>query len=182
MRAAQLENPNTRVVIFGKPDHPEVIGLKGQVENPVIVQTLSDVEQLNLDQPISFFAQTTSDKQVYAQMMACLRQRIKETGLPNDFFTSYDSICGQVANRGPWLAGFSKTVDSLIFVGGKNSSNSKVLFEVCRQHNANAYFITRASELAELPLSLAGRVGISGATSTPSWLIEEVAERLREFV
>ena len=118
---------------------------------------------------------------IFAAIREAIAAGMQKTGRKEDDLVVYNSICGQVANRAPWLIEFSKSVDILIFVGGRNSSNSKMLFEVCRQHNRNAIFITQPEELKNIQIRNYPKIGITGATSTPSWLIEAVADYIRDI-
>jgi 4-hydroxy-3-methylbut-2-en-1-yl diphosphate reductase len=179
VRNAKKLNPHAQIVIYGKKDHPELIGLKGQVEKTIIIESIDDVAIIDFSKPVFLFAQTTKDRSLYSEIKKEILRRMQENGQAESNFVPYNSICGQVANRAPWLADFSKTVDALIFVGGKTSSNSKVLFDVCRKNNAHAFFVTSAPELDPQQFLNFRKVGITGATSTPSWLIEEVADKLR---
>lgn len=164
------------VVIFGKPTHPEVIGLNGQIENKaVIIQELSDIEKIDFGKPVVLFAQTTMSREKYQELKIALEERL----VSPDLLDSCDSICGQVANRGPWLRTFCSHVDAVIFVGGTKSSNSKVLFENCLAVNHNSFFISSPSELDDIHLEKYGLIGVCGATSTPLWLMEEVADIIR---
>ena len=96
-------------------------------------------------------------------------------------FNYYDTICRQVANRLPSIKRFAAEHDWVYFVAGRKSSNGKVLFEECRKANPNTTFISAADEITgPLPTSIQ-RVGVCGATSTPKWLMEEVAARIREL-
>ena len=180
IRSIQVVHPGAQIVIYGKKDHPEVIGLRGQVKKTIIIESSDDTEDIDFTKPVFLFAQTTKDKSMYSEIRKKITEKLIESGSSADDLIVYNSICGQVANRAPWLQSFSKSVDALIFVGGKSSSNSKILFEVCKQHNAKAVFITNPSEIDDLKQISGERIGITGATSTPSWLIEAVADRLRK--
>jgi 4-hydroxy-3-methylbut-2-enyl diphosphate reductase len=180
VKNARLMSPDAQIVIFGKKDHPEIIGLRGQVDNTIILESINDTQLINFSLPVVLFAQTTKDKAQYASIKKDILYRLQENGLSDKDFITYNSICGQVANRAPWLASFSKTVDALIFVGGKNSSNSRVLFEVCRNNNPDSFFVTSPEESNNIKLDGFQKIGVTGATSTPSWLIEAVAEKLHK--
>jgi 4-hydroxy-3-methylbut-2-enyl diphosphate reductase len=181
VRNARKLEPDAQVVIYGKTDHPEVVGLKGQVDDTLILESIVDVEKIDYSKPVFLFAQTTKDRKQYAAIQKEIGKRLVEAGKPVENLITSNSICGQVANRAPWLAEFSKTVDALIFVGGKNSSNSKVLFEVCKLNNTRSFFITSVDEARILQIPMVARLGITGATSTPSWLISDVANYLKEY-
>jgi len=79
------------------------------------------------------------------------------------------------------LPKFVNQFDKVVFVSGRKSSNGKVLFEVCRKHNPNTYFISSAAELQKESFSPGDKVGIAGATSTPMWLMQEVKAELERF-
>jgi 4-hydroxy-3-methylbut-2-enyl diphosphate reductase len=155
------------------------VGLRGQVDKVIIIGSVEEINTIDFSQPVSLFAQTTKDRKSYQEIKNKILENLLEAGRTSDDLVFFDSICGQVANRAPWLEDFSKSVDTVVFVGGKNSSNSKVLFDTCRSVNPDAHFVTNAEEAKNLNLNSSNKVGICGATSTPLWLIEEVAEVLK---
>lgn len=166
---------NGTIIIFGKPEHPEVIGLNGQIGNKgVIVQDTADLDKIDYSQPVKLFAQTTMDREHYQELRRELEKRVTSPVLVE----TCDSICGQVANRGPWLEEFSKTVDAVVFVGSLKSSNSKVLYGHCKKANPNCFFVSSTSDLNTLNLQKFNKVGVCGATSTPLWLMENIAEAI----
>ena len=89
-----------------------------------------------------------------------------------------DTICRQVSNREPQLQKFSRQFDVIIFVSGKKSSNGKVLYQVCKNENEMSYFISDESELQPEWFTKVNSVGICGATSTPMWLMQKVADSI----
>ncbi len=181
VRNAQKINPEAQIVIYGKKDHPEIVGLNGQVKNAIIIESIEDILNVNFSEPLFLFAQTTKDTNQYNEIKNEILQRISKAGGPLDDFVAFDSICDQVANRAPKLSAFSKTVDTLIFVGGEKSSNSRILFDMCKKHNKNSYFVTSVIDVNKLELKSAKQIGICGATSTPLWLIIEIRDYLRKL-
>jgi 4-hydroxy-3-methylbut-2-en-1-yl diphosphate reductase len=171
-----------QVVIYGKKDHPEVIGLIGQVSNAIVIETIDELSKVDLTLPIYLFAQTTKERVTYESIKQELKKKLKESGNAESNLVVSNSICGQVANRAPWLAEFSRTVDALIFVGDKSSSNSRVLFEVCKTNNPRSYFVTNPNDVSKDDLKGIKRIGISGATSTPSWLINNIADYIKSSI
>ncbi len=172
-----------QIVIFGKQGHAEVIGLIGQTGNTaVVINSWEDLDKLNYHHPIYMYSQTTRDIHEYEQLKQEIRKRIRETGdREPPPFISYDTICSQVSNRAPELEKFARDHDLVIFVSGKNSSNGKFLYDVCKSNNANTLFVSLPEEL-QLPLpGSPQRIGISGATSTPSWLMEKIRDKIQEF-
>ena len=90
----------------------------------------------------------------------------------------YDTICRKVANRIPQLREFAGLHDVIIFVSGEKSSNGKQLYAVCREVNARTYFVQGPGDVRAEMLQGAGSVGISGATSTPRWIMEEIRHKI----
>ena len=164
---------NGRVVLLGKRGHAEVIGLTGQVEDDVVVvEREEDLEVLDYSRPIYFLSQTTQSIELFNHLAEIIRSRMAE----GDELTVNDTICRRVAGREALLAEFSKSVDVVLFVCGRKSSNGKVLSEVCRKANARCYNIEEAQDVDMMWLEGAESVGICGATSTPRWLMEDVAK------
>lgn len=173
---AELNGKGT-VVIFGKSNHPETIGLNGQINNQaVIVQEASDLESIDFARPVVLFAQTTMNKEKYWELKAELESRL----VSPELLEACDTICGQVSNRAPMIAEFSKSVDAVVFVGGRKSSNSKFLFQVAKQSNPDSYFISTLADLEQVDLQDFTNIGVCGATSTPQWLMEEIATVIKE--
>lgn len=179
VRNVKRLNASAQVVIYGKKDHPEVVGLRGQADDVCIVNSADELDAIDFSKPVSLFAQTTKDRKGYQEIKDVILKKIEQAGGTENDLVIFDSICSQVANRAPWLEEFSKSVDTLVFVGGKNSSNSKMLFGVCKHSNPDSHFVTSAEEAKNLNLQDRNEVGICGATSTPLWLIEEVAEVIK---
>jgi 4-hydroxy-3-methylbut-2-enyl diphosphate reductase len=92
-----------------------------------------------------------------------------------------NSICQQVAGRIPQLKEFSEFHDVVLFVSYKQSSNGKLLFSKCKEVNDRTYFVTETSDVKSEWFTGASNIGITGATSTPRWLLEEFAACLRSL-
>ena len=90
----------------------------------------------------------------------------------------HDTICRQVSNRNPHLQQFARRFDAIVFVCGRKSSNGKVLYQTCLQSNPRSYTVEDESELRPEWFEGCRSVGICGATSTPKWLMQRVADRI----
>lgn len=169
---------NTQLVIYGKKGHAEVNGLVGQTEGTaIVVEKIEDLDRLDFDRDICLFSQTTKSLDGFRKIVEEIYQRKAE----NARFEYHDTICRQVANRLPNIKAFASSHDWIYFVAGKKSSNGKMLLEECRKANPNTIFISEVKEITEpLPAGVR-RVGVCGATSTPKWLMEEVAVRIQEL-
>lgn len=179
----KVKQEHGQVVIFGQKGHAEVIGLAGQTNNEAIIVTdVDDLKQIDFSKPISFFSQTTKSTEGFYKMKAEIETRIIAEQASQENLDANDSICRQVSNREPQLEKFSQEHDVILFVSGKKSSNGKALFQVCRTHNPNSYFIENEDEIDSTWFVHAQRVGICGATSTPMWLMEKVENHVKNTV
>ena len=169
---------NGQVVIYGQPGHAEVIGLTGQTRNQaLIVMTEADLDQIDFARPVTLFSQTTKSTAGFYKMKSLIEARIAAAGGSLESFDANDSICRQVSNREPHLAIFAQEHDVILFVSGRKSSNGKALFSVVNAVNPRSYFIENENEIQEEWFAEATSVGICGATSTPLWLMRQVADR-----
>ncbi len=203
--AARLSGKGT-IVIFGKIGHPEVLGLVGQTAQtagpgsakagllqdslpdaakprtapggPVVVENLAQlqaaVEDGRITAPVEVFSQTTKSPVEYADICACLQQRFPGTAV-------HETICSQVADRHRRLSEFAAGHDVIVFVAGKQSSNGRVLFELCRKVNPRSHFVGDAADIRPEWFEGARSAGVCGATSTPKWLLENVAQAIKKL-
>ncbi len=179
----EIADDQGQIVIYGKEGHAEVIGLVGQTRGKaIIVNELADLEQINFEKPIYMYSQTTKSKKGYNLIKKEIEKRLDKEGKNNKLYLmAYQTICGQVANREPNLKLFAKNHDVIFFVSGKKSSNGRMLYEICKKANPNSYFISNSSEVNKNMLTEAQSVGISGATSTPTWLLKDVEKMIKTF-
>ena len=172
----KMQEVDGSVVLLGKRGHAEVIGLTGQADDDVVVvENEADLNNVDFTRPIYFLSQTTQSITLFNQLAEEIKARAKGVTVNID-----DTICRRVAGREALLADFSRSVDVVIFVSGRKSSNGRVLYEVCRGANPRSYNVEESSEIDWSWLDGAERVGICGATSTPRWLMEQVAEAIKE--
>lgn len=175
-----MEAVNGQIVIYGQPGHAEVEGLTGQTASKaIVITTEEDLDKIDYSRPVEFFSQTTKSTAGFYHMKELMQNRITAAGGAS--FEANDSICRQVSNREPQLRKFAAEQDVIIFVSGKKSSNGKALYSVCKQVNPNSYFIENATELDASWFQQASKVGICGATSTPLWLMQEVADGIAQL-
>jgi len=168
-----------QVVIFGKPGHAEVVGLLGQINNEgILVSGPDDFNKIDISKPVYLFAQTTMSVKEYSILTDILRTMMEENGIsdPAKNLIINKTICGQVSNREPHLKAFAKKHDTIIFVSGKESSNGKMLYSVCKNVNPDTHFVSSYEELDNSWFTGKNSIGICGATSTPKWLIENIRD------
>ncbi len=164
------------ILIYGKEGHAEVNGLVGQTEGrAVVVQSIADLDSIDLSRDILLYSQTTKSLEGFRELVEEIKRR-KTTGS----FEYFDTICRQVANRLNRLKEFAATHDAIVFVSGAKSSNGKVLFEECHKINPDTIMVSDSSDLDISKLKNKNSIGICGATSTPRWLMTEIAEKISD--
>lgn len=169
---------NGQVVIFGKPGHAEVIGLLGQTENEgILISDPDDLNKIDFKRPVHLFSQTTMDMKEYQKIKNLISEKItKHNGDASKLLRIHNTVCGQIANREPYLKEFASRHDIIIFVSGKESSNGKILYSVCKNVNPDTYFVSSLEEIDLTWFKGKKSAGVCGATSTPEWLIEKVRD------
>lgn len=191
----QKENGVGQVIIFGKIGHAEVLGLIGQTDgNAIVVENIAMLEDLiadgtvKLDVPTEVFSQTTKSPAEYTrlcsrleEMMATYNELSVEKFKGRGLLQVHNTICSQVATRHERLSKFALEHDIIVFVSGKASSNGKVLCDLCKSLNIRTYHIDSVGEIKREWFRADDKVGVCGATSTPKWLLEEVAEHILEL-
>jgi 4-hydroxy-3-methylbut-2-enyl diphosphate reductase len=186
-RIKKFYDQGFQVVIYGKRDHAEVIGLVGQTNGEaIVIKSLEEISKVDLTRKTVLFSQTTMDKETFYKLRDEFKKQINEL-IVDSFdkeaqdFHAKDTICGQVFGRDKKLRDFAGQNDIMIFVAGKNSSNGKVLYHICQEANPRTYFVEVESELRPEWFEGIETVGISGATSTPQWLMERVKVKIEEM-
>ena len=176
---------NGQLVIFGKAAHAEVLGLLGQIGgDAVVIEDRAMLDKalaegrLRTGGPIEIFSQTTKSPTGYVDICNVLSGEVARDG---GELVVHDTICSQVASRHSELEDFARNHDVVVFVSGRSSSNGMVLCDLCRQVNIRTYHIGTQGDIRREWFRPDDKVGVCGATSTPKWLLEEVAEKILHF-
>jgi (E)-4-hydroxy-3-methyl-but-2-enyl pyrophosphate reductase (IPP and DMAPP forming) len=180
IRSIYKTETNCQIVIFGKNGHAEVNGLVGQANGDAIIVDIIDSEykgldKINYSRPIHIFSQTTKDPNEYEQICSIIKERQSEFNL-NPII--HNTICRRVTQRHSKLKKFAETHSVILFVSGKESSNGKVLYELCKKINKRSYLIQNINEIESSWFNNNDNIGICGATSTPIEQLESVANYL----
>lgn len=176
------------VVIYGKRGHPEVTGLLGNargrafvVENEAQARALSDAEALPekgakgpLKEDATLFSQTTMSPEGYEKIIAALSEKFPSLKVNR-------TICREVQQRFSRLERFAREHDVIVFVAGSSSSNGRVLSELARSANPRTFITGDAGSVDKSWFRDGDSVGVSGATSTPLTLLEQVRKRIASF-
>lgn len=171
--ARALHDEGYQVVIYGTPDHPEVIGIaRWAGEGAAVVQNLDDVTALPRHKKIGVVSQTTKIPADYQAIVGALMGKCQE-------LRAHNTICNATAQRQAAAIETARQVDVMLVIGGAHSSNSRRLAEVCAQVNPRTYRIATADELDAAWFAGAEKVGITAGASTPDAAIEKVVAWLR---
>jgi len=163
-----------QVVIVGKPYHPEAIGIRGHCDDQaIIVYEQSDVEKLDPARKTFVLAQTTVAREWFQERIDWIKARCADVEVQVE-----NTLCRFVVGRDRDLGKFAAEVDVLIMVGGTQSSNTKVLYEVCKNVNERSYLVVTEEEINFDWFQPDDVIGVTGSASTPHWLLE----RVRNFI
>ncbi|MCF8346396.1 MAG: 4-hydroxy-3-methylbut-2-enyl diphosphate reductase [Bacteroidales bacterium] len=180
-RFAEMDREKEQIVIFGKAGHPETIGLVGQTGGAAVVVTdPENIAHVDPGKKIYLYSQTTMDPAQFRILEENLKKVAEVAG--GGGLVSTCSICHQMKRRKPDLKAFALKHDVMIFVSGTSSSNGKMLFAYCKKHNSRSFWIHRLDDIDPEWLEGAKSIGISGATSTPAWQLEQVRGHLESFI
>lgn len=181
-RQFEEQSPESQIFIFGKEGHAEVVGLIGQTGgHGIVLSSLADLERIDFNRPAHLFSQTTQNSEQYRELIAAITDNYILAGHP-DYFSYSNTICHSVINRAQQLADFSRKFDRIVFVSGEKSSNGQYLFNICKKCNPQSYFITSLEQISQMRVSNTDSIGVCGATSTPMWLMEKAAEKVKRLI
>ncbi|MBU0508649.1 4-hydroxy-3-methylbut-2-enyl diphosphate reductase [bacterium] len=165
-----------QVVIVGKPYHPEAIGIRGHCDDQaLIVYERTDVENLDPHRKTFVLAQTTVARDWFQERIDWIKERCKDVVVQIE-----NTLCRFVVGRDRDLEKFAAEVDVLIMVGGTQSSNTKVLYEVCKKVNDRSYLVVTEDEIDLTCFRPEDTIGVTGSASTPHWLLERVRNSIAE--
>jgi len=163
------------IIIVGNPGHPEVEGIKGWCDGPVtILETTEEALEFQLkpDEKICIVSQTTFNYNKFQYIVEIFQKKGYNDSVVN-------TICNATEERQRSAKAIAAEADVMIVIGGKHSSNTRKLYEICSKECANTYFIQTLDDLhLELPKAVR-LVGITAGASTPNKLIEEVQNYVR---
>lgn len=179
-----MDHSKEQMVIYGKPDHPETIGLLGQVSgDALVVSSVEEVSAIDPQKKVLLFSQTTMDPERFKEVESTLKDFLQKSTGDSTYvhFRSDCTICGQMKKRKPGLSRFARNYDVMLFVSGKNSSNGKMLYEYCKSLNPVSYWISGKEEVKKQWFEACDSIGISGATSTSRAQLESVLEEVKKL-
>ena len=170
----QESEKGNHIVIIGSEPHPEVEGIKGWASGPVTV--ISTEEEARSFVPengknVSIVAQTTFNYNKFKDLVEIFSKKSYDISVLN-------TICNATEERQTEARDLARTADAMIVIGGRHSSNTQKLYEICKEECKNTYFIETLVDLDTKPFQSFGRVGITAGASTPNKIIEEVQKHV----
>jgi 4-hydroxy-3-methylbut-2-enyl diphosphate reductase len=174
VEARKFAEQGYTIILIGHEGHEEVEGTTGEAPgNIVLVETIEDVDALELDDPdhVAFITQTTLSVDETAGITARLREKFPGIASPKS-----DDICYATTNRQIAVKQLARECELVLVIGSTNSSNSNRLVEVAREHGAASYLIDNARQVQEAWLAGVETVGITSGASAPEELVAELVE------
>ena len=169
---------NSQIIIYGQAGHAEVLGLVGQTHGAAtVIEKSSQIGDIAKDKDTYIYSQTTKSLEGYRQIVREIKAHINE----DRQCESFNTVCGQVANRLNGIGEFAKSHELIFFVCGKKSSNGRILFDECRKMNPNSYQIEGPEDIDLSLTKGVESIGICGATSTPKWLMENCKQAIINY-
>ena len=165
----------SKIVIIGNENHPEVEGIKGWSQTPaVVIESEEEAEKFKAenDEKICMVAQTTFNYNKFKELVEIFQKKGYNVSVVN-------TICNATEERQTEAKEIAALVDVMIVIGGKHSSNTRKLYELCSKECEHTYFIQTLDDLhLELPKAVR-LIGITAGASTPNNIIEEVQNYVR---
>ncbi|MGN0343147.1 MAG: 4-hydroxy-3-methylbut-2-enyl diphosphate reductase, partial [Roseburia sp.] len=160
-----------QVIIVGNPNHPEVEGIRGwgDPDAVTVISNRQEAEEMTLseDKKVCIVSQTTFNYKKFQDLVEIVEEKGYDIIVLN-------TICNATEERQTQSRALAKEVDAMIVVGGRNSSNTQKLFEICKEECENTYYIQTIADLDLQKLESIDNVGITAGASTPNNIIEEV--------
>ena len=169
------------IVIIGDPDHPEVVGICGWCMGPyTVIRTEQDALDFvfPIDKNICIVSQTTFNYNKFKDLVEILSKKRYDNTVLN-ILNILNTICNATEERQREAKSIAGEVDTMLVVGGRHSSNTQKLFEICKKECENTYYIQTPVDLDSEMFHRSSYVGITAGASTPKKIIEEVQEHVR---
>jgi 4-hydroxy-3-methylbut-2-enyl diphosphate reductase len=172
--AEKLKEEGYKVVIVGDKEHPEVKGVKSYAgENSIVLSNLKEAEKIDGDK-IAVVFQTTSSLDSFKEFSRALADRGKEVRI-------FNTLCKETVERQKEAISLAKKSECVIVIGGKNSANTRRIFELCSKVNTMTYHIENAEEIDRKWFEGKNSLFITSGTSTPNEVVNEVIEAVKKY-
>lgn len=173
--ARELADQGYQVIIIGDPEHPEVQGVKAWTGNRAkVVGSREEAAALSPVPKMAVLAQTTLKEQTWDEIIPFLKEKAED-------FIPHKTICRATSQRQQAARELAAGVDAMVVIGGRESSNTRKLAQICAEINPRTYLVENASDITTEMLRGVKRMGVTAGASTPDWIIKEVVNRMSEL-
>lgn len=171
----RMSKEGYQIIIFGDVKHPEVKGVMSYCQNePVVIDKLETLKDIKISDKVALISQTTKNVEIFLKIADFLIPQCSECRV-------FNTICNATFDNQDSARSLAKEVDVMVIVGGKNSANTKQLYNISKEFCQDCYLIEEAQELQETWFIGKQICGVSAGASTPNWIIDKVVERLKSF-
>lgn len=170
IKAKKYYEEGYQIVIVGDENHPEVIGINGWCNNSAIISK-DGLNINNLNKKVCVLCQTTEKQENWEKVLNILIKNSRE-------ILAFNTICNATQVRQQAAKKLSEKVDSMVIIGGKNSSNTTKLYEICKNYCKNTVHIENANEIPEYIYKNSNVIGVTAGASTPDWIIKEAINKM----
>lgn len=169
---------NYNFIIYGDQNHPEIKALLSYIplgKKFIVVSSIDDIEKVDfeIDDNIILLSQTTKPLEEYTKIAEILKDKYKNIKV-------FNTICKETILREKEVVNISKKVDSVIIIGGENSSNTEKLFSIAKKYNKNVFLINSEDNIEIQILDKYSSIGIISGASTPYWLIKKIIDKINK--
>ena len=172
--AQQMSDEGYDVVIFGDEEHPEVKGVKSYAKKAYVVVDIDDIKRLELSEKIAVISQTTRKIENYLVITDYLIKNYREIRV-------FNTICNATFDNQEAILKLASSVDIMVVVGGKNSSNTKQLLSIAKKVCPSSYLVEDEKDLSMKWFKNKKICGVSAGASTPDWVIDDVVKAISKF-
>jgi len=169
----KMSKEGYKIVIFGDIKHPEVKGVMSYAINePIIVMSVEELEKISIKHKVAVVSQTTKKMSEFLKIIKYLVANVREVRI-------FNTICNATFENQDAVKELAQESDVMIIIGGKNSSNTKQLFNISKEYCVDSYHIENENELESSWFKDKKNCGVSAGASTPNWIIEKIVSKIR---
>ncbi len=170
----EMDTDNYHIIIFGDKNHPEVKSVMSYATNCSVILTTDEIDFKKVGSKVAVVSQTTRKSADFLKIIQFLVNNIEEVRI-------FNTICNATYENQEAAKELSFDVDIMIIVGGKNSSNTKQLYSICKINCDNSYLIEDKNDLLDEWFIGKKLCGITAGASTPDWIIDGVVKKIKEY-
>ena len=170
----KLEKQGYQLVIFGDAYHPEVVGIAGNLKDPIVIEEPELIKHFPFIEKIAFVAQTTQNLKKFQKAAKLLKNKCNKLIVKN-------TICNATEQRQNASRKLAEKSDIMLIIGGKNSGNTKRLYQICKSVQKHTYHIETSDELKKQWFENKKTIGVTAGASTPDWIINKVISKIKEL-